>query len=106
MPALGRASYRVSFGRLRYPARRTHEPHHLVFFTGRGLERAAECAGLRIREVWYDRLHRGRMDGHPLVTGATSLMLRAEHALGGGLFLTALLAHTTPATAISGDERP
>jgi 2-polyprenyl-3-methyl-5-hydroxy-6-metoxy-1,4-benzoquinol methylase len=91
LPWLGRASYHLSGGRLRYPARRTHEAHHLVFFTRRGLERAADAAGLRVRELWFDRLHRGRMDGHPLVTGATSLLLRAENALGGGLFVNLLL---------------
>ena len=91
LPTLGRASYRASFGRLRHPARRTHEAHHLVFFTRRGLERAARESGLRIRELWFDRLHRGRMDGHPLVTAATALLLRAENALGGGLFVNALL---------------
>jgi SAM-dependent methyltransferase len=96
MPALGRASYHASFGRLRFAARRTHEPHHLVFFTRRGLERAAHGAGLGVRELWFDRLHRGRMDGHPLVTGATSLLLRAENALGSGLFINVLLEHAEP----------
>ena len=91
LPTLGRAIYHLSGGRLRYPARRTHEPHHLVFFTRRGLERATADAGLRVRELWFDRLHRGRMDGHPWVTTATSLLLRAENALGRGLFVNLLL---------------
>lgn len=91
LPTLGRASYHLSGGRLRHPARRTHEAHHLVFFTRRGLERAAADAGLRVRELWWGRLHRGRMDGHPLLTGATSLLLAAENSLGGGLFVNLLL---------------
>jgi 2-polyprenyl-3-methyl-5-hydroxy-6-metoxy-1,4-benzoquinol methylase len=91
VPRLGRLCYRASFGRLRYPARRTHEAHHLVFFTRRGLEHAARSAGLRISELWFDRLHHGRMDGAPLLTRATSLALRAENALGSGLFINLLL---------------
>ena len=43
------------------------------------------------RELWFDRLHRGRMDGAPLLTALTSLALRAENALGGGLFVNLLL---------------
>jgi len=91
VPAAGRLCYAMSGGRLRFPARRTHEPHHLVFFTRTGLEHAATVAGLRIRKLWFDRLHRGRMDGAPLLTALTSLALRAENALGGGLFVNLLL---------------
>lgn len=91
VPAAGRWSYRLSGGRLRFPVRRTHEPHHLVFFTRAGLEHAAERAGLRIRELWFDRLAHGRMDGGSWLTGLTSLALRAENALGGGLFVNLLL---------------
>ncbi len=91
VPAAGRLAYALSAGRVRYPARRTHEPHHLVFFTRAGLEQAAEGAGLRIRELWFDRLHRGRMDGPPLLTALTSAALRAENSLGGGLFVNLLL---------------
>ena len=90
-PAVGRLCYSLSGGRLRYPARRTHEPHHLVFFSRRGLEHAAEAADLCIRELWFDRLQRGRMDGNSLLTALTSLVLRTENALGGGLFVNLLL---------------
>ena len=91
VPAAGRLCYALSGGRLRYPARRTHEPHHLVFFTRKGLEHAATAAGLRIRELWFDRLAHGRMDGGSLLTALTTLALRAENALGGGLFVNLLL---------------
>jgi SAM-dependent methyltransferase len=91
MPMIGRLTYALSGGRMTYPIRRTHEPHHLVFFTQQGLDIAAERAGLKIRDRWFDRLARGRMDGHPLVTGATSLLLRFENALGNGLFLNLIL---------------
>jgi 2-polyprenyl-3-methyl-5-hydroxy-6-metoxy-1,4-benzoquinol methylase len=91
VPALGRFIYHATLGRLRLPARRTHEPHHLVFPTRRGLQHAARTAGLRIRLIWFDRLHRRRMDGTALLTAATSLALRAENALGGGLFVNLLL---------------
>ena len=74
-----------------YPMRRTHEPHHLVFFSRDGLDLAAERAGLQIRDQWHDRLARGRMDGHPVVTALTSLLLRAENALGNGLFVNLIL---------------
>jgi SAM-dependent methyltransferase len=87
LPTLGRWSHRLSGGRLSYPVRRTHEPHHLVFFTRRGLAIAADRAGLRIRELWFDRLARDRMDGHPFVTGTTALLLTLENALGNGLFV-------------------
>jgi 2-polyprenyl-3-methyl-5-hydroxy-6-metoxy-1,4-benzoquinol methylase len=91
MPTLGRLSYALSGGRLTYPIRRTHEPHHLTFFTHKGLEIAAERAGLRIRDRWFDRLLRGRMDGNPLVTALTALLLRIENAFGNGLFVNLIL---------------
>jgi len=91
MPALGRLAYRFSGGLLRYPARRTHEAHHLVFFTRKGLESMAAEAGLRVREVWFDRLARSRMDGNGLVTGMTSALLAFENGLGNGLFINLIL---------------
>lgn len=91
VPAAGRLCYALSGGRLRYPARRTHEPHHLVFFTRAGLDHAAAQAGLRTRELWFDRLAQGRMDGASLLTAFTSLALRAENTLGRGLFVNLLL---------------
>lgn len=91
LPSLGRLSYRLSGGFLRAPVRRTHEAHHLVFFTRTSLEHAARGAGLCIRELWWDRLARGRMDGPAWLTALTSLLLRAENALGGGLFVNVLL---------------
>ena len=56
VPWLGRLSYRLSGGRLRFAVRRTHDAHHLVFFSRKGLGRMADAAGLRIDELWYDRL--------------------------------------------------
>jgi 2-polyprenyl-3-methyl-5-hydroxy-6-metoxy-1,4-benzoquinol methylase len=91
MPMLGRLSYALSGGRLHYPIRRTHEPHHLVFFSEEGLEIAVERANLRIQHRWFDRLLRGRMDGHPVVTALTALLLRLENALGNGLFVNLIL---------------
>ena len=91
LPLAGRAVYAASGGRLRYPVRRTHDAHHLVFFTLEGLRVLADAAGLRIRATWYDRLARRRMDGHPVVTALASLALRAENALGNGLFVNLLL---------------
>lgn len=90
-PAAGRWLYRLSGGRVRYPARRTHEAHHLVFFTRDGLARAAAAAGLVVEQLWFDRLARQRMDGGALLTAATALVLRAENVLGNGLFVNLVL---------------
>lgn len=91
LPTLGRLSHRLSGGRIRYPARRTHEAHHLVFFSRRSLDMMAAEAGLRVREVWFDRLARSRMDGSALVTRATSAVLALENAFGNGLFINVIL---------------
>ena len=102
VPALGRLAYRLTGGRVTAPARRTHEAHHLVFFTRDGLRTMAARAGLGIRELWFDRLAHARMDGHPLVTAATSLLLAAENALGNGLFVNLLLEPAPVATRAPG----
>jgi 2-polyprenyl-3-methyl-5-hydroxy-6-metoxy-1,4-benzoquinol methylase len=91
VPALGRLAYRMSGGRLRGPARRTHEAHHAVFFTRESLARAAQLAGLRIEALWWGRLARARMDGPAWLTALTSLALWTENALGNGLFVNALM---------------
>jgi 2-polyprenyl-3-methyl-5-hydroxy-6-metoxy-1,4-benzoquinol methylase len=91
LPAIGRASHRISGGRITHGVRRTHEAHHLVFFTRAGLALAAERADLRIREQWFGRLDRRRMDGPPLVTAAAAALLAVENALGNGLFVNLLL---------------
>lgn len=91
VPLLGRLAYRLSLGTLRAPLRRTHEAHHLVFFTRKGLSILAEDAGLRIREQWFDHLSLARMDGNPIVTRLTSVLLNLEHAFGNGLFVNLVL---------------
>jgi len=91
VPTLGRALYAASAGRISGPVRRTHEPHHLVFFSRRGLENLADEAGLRIRELWFDRLAMARMDGSRALTAATAALLAVENALGNGLFVNLLL---------------
>jgi SAM-dependent methyltransferase len=91
LPLVGRLAFTLSGGRFRYPVRRTHDAHHLVFFTIEGLRGLARGAGLRSRDIWYDRLARRRMDGHPAVTALASMALRVENALGGGLFVNVLL---------------
>jgi SAM-dependent methyltransferase len=91
LPRFGRLCFRWSGGRLVQPVRRTHEAHHLVFFTRAGLDVAAERAGLRIRELWFGRLARSRMDGPSLVTAAAAALLALENALGNGLFVNLIL---------------
>ncbi|MCS5620269.1 MAG: class I SAM-dependent methyltransferase [Myxococcota bacterium] len=91
MPMIGRMSYTLSGGRVTYPIRRTHEPHHLSFFTNEGLDLAAARAGLQIRDRGYDRLLRGRMDGHPAVTALTASLLWLENVMGNGLFVNLIL---------------
>jgi len=103
LPAIGRLVYRLSAGRVSYPARRTHEAHHLVFFSRDGLEISAGAAGLRIHDLWYDRLARQRMDGHPLVTAAAAGLLAAENSLGNGLFVSVVL--TRADASVTGGER-
>lgn len=90
-PWLGRALYAASAGRVRGPARRTHEAHHLVFFSRRGLRGLAAQSGLAVRAEWLDRLARERMDGPGWLTAITAAALAAENALGGGLFVNLLL---------------
>ena len=92
LPRLGRLVYRLSGGRLSYPARRTHEAHHLVFFSLRGLESLAADCDLVIERRWFDRLRWRRMDGPAPVTLAASALLAVENRLGNGLFVNLLLA--------------
>ncbi len=96
VPALGRAIHRMSRGHISGPVRRTHEPHHLVFFSRRGLEGLANEAGLSIRALWFDRLAMARMDGGRLLRAATAALLAAENALGNGLFVNLLLERRGP----------
>ena len=96
VPRVGRALYSASGGRVRGPARRTHEPHHLVFFSRAGLRHLAGQASLAIREQWFDRLARDRMDGSAALTAATALVLALENACGNGLFINVLLARLPP----------
>jgi len=91
VPALGRLSYRLTAGRLTGIVRRTHEPHHVVFFTRTGLRGMAERADLDITQLWFDRLAHARMDGNPIVTAATAMVLGLENALGNGLFVNLIL---------------
>jgi len=91
VPTMGRLLYRLTGGRATSAARRTHEAHHLVFFTREGLQTMAAVSGLRIQDLWFDRLEHARMDGNPLVIAATALLLRLENALGNGLFVNLIL---------------
>lgn len=91
VPRLGRLSYRLTGGLLKAIARRTHDAHHLTFFTRPALEQLALRAGLVVEDVWFDRLARDRMDGSPLVTYPTAALLALENSWGNGLFLNAIL---------------
>ena len=91
VPTVGRMSYWATGGRLRYGVRRTHEAHHLVFFSQDGLARSTRHAGFETRIQWFDRLSHARMDGPPWLTRLTSAALVAENTLGNGLFINLLL---------------
>ncbi|HIF91613.1 MAG TPA: class I SAM-dependent methyltransferase [Myxococcales bacterium] len=91
LPSVGRLLYQWTGGRLRYPAARTHEAHHLVFFSRLGIDLLAAAAGLRVRDMWFDRLSRDRMDGSAIVTAVSSLVLALENAFGNGLFINLIL---------------
>jgi SAM-dependent methyltransferase len=99
VPLSGRAIHALSGGRLTYPVRRTHEAHHLTFFTRGALDALTERAGLRMRELWWGRLARDRMDGPGWLTAATAAVLWLENALGNGLFVNLLLEPASPAAA-------
>jgi SAM-dependent methyltransferase len=102
LPTIGRTLYRLSAGRIKYPARRTHDAHHLVFFSKRGLDLAAERAGLVIDASWHDRLARERMDGNPVVTAVSAAVLAAENALGNGLFINLVLRKPSATSGSAG----
>jgi 2-polyprenyl-3-methyl-5-hydroxy-6-metoxy-1,4-benzoquinol methylase len=91
LPRLGRLSYSLTGGRFRAGIRRTHDAHHLVFFTRAGLGQLAAGAGLGVQSLWFDRLALDRMDGSPLLTWPAAALMRAENAWGNGLFVNALL---------------
>jgi 2-polyprenyl-3-methyl-5-hydroxy-6-metoxy-1,4-benzoquinol methylase len=98
VPLVGRLSYRLTFGLLRTIARRTHEAHHLVFFTNRGLRILANEANLKITDLWFDRLMFSRMDGNRLIAWPTAMVLALENFLGNGLFIDVILRSTVRPT--------
>jgi 2-polyprenyl-3-methyl-5-hydroxy-6-metoxy-1,4-benzoquinol methylase len=106
VPMLGRLSYQLSGGRFRGLARRTHEAHHLVFFTRKGLGILARDANLEIRDLWFDRLFLARMDGNRLMALGTSMLLALENALGNGLFVDIILKTTIPAPSSRTNAAP
>jgi 2-polyprenyl-3-methyl-5-hydroxy-6-metoxy-1,4-benzoquinol methylase len=91
VPLLGRLTYRLTGGRFRALARRTHEAHHLVFFTRKGIRILAREAGLRIEQMWFDRLALSRMDGSRWLTVPASVLLALENLAGNGLFIDLIL---------------
>lgn len=91
VPRAGRLSYTASGGRLTYGVRRTHEAHHLVFFSREGLALAARDAGFKTQLQWFDRLAHARMDGPAWLTWLTSAALASENAWGNGLFINLVL---------------
>jgi SAM-dependent methyltransferase len=99
VPRLGRLAYRLSGGFLRAPLRRTHDAHHLVFFSRRGLGMLAQAAGLVSVATWFDRLAPARMDGSPLLTLPTAALLWLENRWGNGLFVNVILRVAAPGGA-------
>lgn len=92
LPRIGRWSYALSGGRLRAAIRRTHDAHHLVFFSLAGLDHLAAAAGLGVDARWFGRLALARMDGSPLLALPAALLMSAENAVGNGLFVNLLLS--------------
>lgn len=91
LPRLGRLSYRLSGGRFRAGIRRTHDAHHLVFFSTRGLQRLAADCGLQVGDRWFGRLALARMDGNPLLTWPAAALMAVENLCGNGLFVNLIL---------------
>ncbi|MBM4196663.1 MAG: class I SAM-dependent methyltransferase [Gammaproteobacteria bacterium] len=92
VPRIGRWSYRLTAGALKAGMRRTHDAHHLVFFTRPGLWRMGQEAGLAPRREWFGRLSLARMDGPKLLTVPTACLLATENWFGGGLFVNVLFS--------------
>ena len=101
LPRLGRLSYSLTGGRFKAGIRRTHDAHHLVFFTQAGLGQLAASGGLAVQSTWFDRLALARMDGSPLLTWPAAALMRVENAWGNGLFVNALLARPAANAAAS-----
>jgi len=99
VPMSGRWIHQLSGGRISHPVRRTHEAHHLAFFTRGALDTLTQRAGLHVRDRWWGRLSRDRMDGPGWLTAATAAVLWAENALGNGLFVNLLLEPALRAAA-------
>jgi len=91
LPTIGRLSFRVTGGRYSRLVRRTHEAHHLVFFSRQGLDHLFIRTGLRCRESWFSRLARDRMDGNPMVTAVSAGLMTLENMWGNGLFINCIL---------------
>ena len=105
LPAVGRWLYKMSGGAFATPIQRTHEAHHLVFFTQTGLDLLIRNAGLVVREQWYDRLAMARMDGSRLLAAAAASALRLENAMGNGLFVNLLLEHPQAGSEVQPPSR-
>lgn len=90
LPRLGRLSYRLTGGRFRAGIRRTHDAHHQVFFSLRGLEQLLSGAGLRIVARWFGRLAHARLDGSPWLTVPASALMACENLWGNGLFVNVI----------------
>jgi len=106
LPGLGRLAYTLTGGRVRGPLRRTHEPHHVTFFTRPGLQAMAGSAGLAIAALWFDRLAFGRMDGPLPARLAADLIQRLEATWGNGLFVNVLLEARGPGAPGPGGDPP
>ncbi|MGH0036317.1 MAG: class I SAM-dependent methyltransferase [Myxococcota bacterium] len=96
VPLVGRTLHRLSGGRLTQAVRRTHEAHHLAFFTRQALDALTRRAGLVRRDLWWGRLARDRMDGPAWLTAATATFLWLENQLGNGLFVNLVLEAGSP----------
>lgn len=91
LPTLGRISYHLSGGLIQGVARRTHEAHHLVFFSRGSLYLLAAGAGLQVREEWFGSLARNRIDGSRAIATLASCLMQIENALGNGLFINLIM---------------
>src|SRR5262249_31788518 len=86
--SIGRLSYYLSGGLIKWPARRTHDAHHLAFFTKHCLERLCRELDLTICSMNFDHLAFARTDGAWWVRAVAAGLMNLERCFGRGLVIT------------------
>ncbi len=102
LPSIGRLSYYLSGGLIKWPARRTHDAHHLAFFTKHCLERLCRELDLTICSMNFDHLAFARTDGAWWVRAVAAGLMNLERCFGHGLFITLAVKKSAAPSAPNG----